>query len=173
MLSSVADYQLEKELYGEKVDFIGYPVQNGTGTAVGFRGSQLAVNANGKDLDAAWKFLKYFLLNGYDDNGFPVIREQLDAKLLKDMEPSIEGIPSKTYSDRYNGYIMVYEASQEDVDAVRELIERADCKYQYHLEIQNIINEEAEAYFTGQKSLEEVTALIQNRVSLYLEEHMD
>lgn len=173
MLYSVADYQLEKELYGEEVNFIGYPVQNGTGTAVSFRGSPLAIHANGEDADAAWQFVKYFLLNGYDGSGFPVIKEQFDAKMLQDMEPSKDNLPSRTYSDRNNGYIMVYEASQEDVDAVRELIERADCKFQYHPEIQNIISEEAEAYFTGQKSLEEVTALIQNRVSLYLEEHMN
>lgn len=173
MLYSVADYQLEKELYGEEVNFIGYPVQSGTGTAVSFRGSPLAIYANGENTDAAWQFVKYFLLNGYDGNGFPVIREQFDAKMLQDMEPSKDNLPRRTYSDRYNGYIMVYEAAQEDVDAVRGLIERADCKYQFHPEIQNIISEEAEAYLTGQKSLEEVAALIQNRVNLYLEEHMN
>lgn len=173
ILSSVADYQLEKELYGEEVNFIGYPVQNGTGTAVSFRGSPLAIYANGENTDAAWQFVKYFLLNGYDGNGFPVIKEQFDAKMLQGMEPSKDNLPSQTYFDRNNGYIMVYEASQEDVDAVRELIERADCKFQFHPEIQNIISEEAEAYFTGQKSLEEVAALIQNRVSLYLKEHIN
>lgn len=171
MLYSVADYQLEKELYGEEVNFIGYPVRNGTGTAVSFCGSPLAIYANGENADAAWQFVKYFLLNGYDGNGFPVIREQFDAKMLQDMEPLKDNLPRKTYSDRYNGYIMVYEASQEDVDTVRELIEMADRKFQFHPEIQNIISEEAEAYFAGQKSLEEVTALIQNKVSLYLEEH--
>lgn len=173
MLYSVADYQLEKELYGEEVNFIGYPVRNGTGTAVSFCGSPLAIYANGENADAAWQFVKYFLLNGYDGNGFPVIREQFDAKMLQDMEPLKDNLPRKTYSDRYNGYITVYEASQEDVDTVRELIEMADRKFQFHPEIQNIISEEAEAYFAGQKSLEEVTALIQNRVSLYLEEHMN
>ena len=179
ILYSVADYQMEKQFYGSDLSFIGYPVQNGTGTAVSFRGNQLAINSNGKNLDAAWEFVKYYLLNGYDDDGFPVLKEQFDAKMLSDMEKqysaSMDGIienPRKTYFDGTN-YLEVFEASYEDVEAIEELIKKIDCKFQYHPEIQNIINEEAEAYFTGQKSIGKVTELIQNRVSLYLQEQIN
>ena len=36
MISSVADYQLEQEIYGGKLSFIGYPTAKGSGTAVDF-----------------------------------------------------------------------------------------------------------------------------------------
>lgn len=36
--------------------------------------------------------------------------------------------------------------------------------------VRNMIREEAEAYFTGDKGLEETVGLIQNRVQLYLDE---
>ena len=37
-------------------------------------------------------------------------------------------------------------------------------------EVQNIILEEAEAFFTGDKTLEEVVRVIQSRVQLYFDE---
>ena len=63
-----------------------------------------------------------------------------------------------------------YEASPKDVDAVKNLVRRAGSKFKYHPELQQIIDEEADAYFSGQRSLSEVTELIQNRAGLYLQE---
>ena len=74
------------------------------------------------------------------------------------------------YYDDGDTCIEIFEASPEDVAAVKALVERADTKFGYHTEIQNIIDEEAQPYFAGQKELEEVTKLIQNRVALYLQE---
>lgn len=37
--------------------------------------------------------------------------------------------------------------------------------------ILDLICEDAEAYFSGTKSIEEVTPIIQNRVQLYMDEH--
>lgn len=37
--------------------------------------------------------------------------------------------------------------------------------------VDRIISKEAEYYFTGEKSLEEVVEIINNRVGLYLEEY--
>ena len=45
VIDSVAKLQLEREIYGGDINFIGYPTVKGTGTAVGFRGSELAINA--------------------------------------------------------------------------------------------------------------------------------
>jgi hypothetical protein len=67
-------------------------------------------------------------------------------------------------------YIEIYKATQDDVDAVKQMIDRANTRFAYHTEIQYIIDEEAEGYFSGQKELDETVALIQNRVALYLKE---
>ncbi|MBR3762008.1 MAG: extracellular solute-binding protein [Lachnospiraceae bacterium] len=179
LISSVADYQLQAKLYGDNLDFIGYPAVEGSGTAVSFRGSQLAINAKGENQDKAWEFIKYYLMNGYGNGGFPVIKTQFDTKMEQVMEKTYASTPegevpviNRTYKDS-NNYIEIYEATQSDVDAVKQLIQRADVKFKYHTHIQNIINEEAEFFFEGQKSLDEVTALIQNRVGVYLQEQMD
>lgn len=67
--------------------------------------------------------------------------------------------------------IEVYKASKNDVEAVRKLIENISGKHAYHNDIMNIIDEEAESYFCGQKSIEQAAKIIQNRVQLYLDEN--
>ena len=56
------------------------------------------------------------------------------------------------------------------MQAARELIERGGSRFEMHPLIQNIINEEAEAYFSGQVDLDRTVEKIQNRVSLLLQE---
>lgn len=48
LISSVADYQLQAKLYGDDLDFIGYPAVEGSSTAVSFRGR--AINAKGETI---------------------------------------------------------------------------------------------------------------------------
>lgn len=66
--------------------------------------------------------------------------------------------------------IDVYAASKEQVDRVREMIDMARNGESMNSEILNIILEEADRYFEGNKSVDDVAAVIQNRVQLYLNE---
>lgn len=96
------------------------------------------------------------------------------------MQPEIEvdetgaeyEVVKELYSDG-NANIMIYEATEQDIEAVRELVDNACNKYEYDVSIMTIISEEAEGYLAGQRSLDEVTEVIQNRVSLYLEEQKE
>lgn len=171
IVSSVADYQIQKELYGGDVAFIGYPVAEGSGTVVAFRGSVVAINAKIEEQEGAWEFVKFYLLHGYDGRGFPIMQEQFNQVLAAAMmeDERTERAPKGCY---YEGdeYILVYAAAQEDVDAVARLIESAGSRFMSHTMIQNIIDEEAEAYFSGQVDLDNTVEKIQNRVQLYLNE---
>lgn len=177
IISSVADYQIQQELYAGTLAWVGYPVTEGTGTAVDFRGSAVAINAKKEDLTGAWEFVKYYLLQGYDGQGFPIVQEAFDQEMAAAMEDEYiteengakERFPKEYYNDG-GGNIAVYAATQEEVDAVIRLIEGVEYRFSMHLEIQNIINEEAEAYFVGQADLERTAEIIQNRVGLLLQE---
>ena len=50
-------------------------------------------------------------------------------------------------------------------------IETAQNEESMNTEILNIISEEASGYFEGQKSVEDVAAVVQNRVQLYMNEN--
>lgn len=177
LITSVEDYCMESELYGEKIDFIGYPTETGSGSAVLFSGNELAINAGSSYQKEAWEFIKFFLIHGYDGTGFPVLKDQFENALTASLEETVmeeDGmeytVARRSYTERDVVSIQVFKAEPEDVDAVRILVEKATDKFQYYNEIQNIIEEEAEGYLTEQKNMEEVTSIIQNRVQLYLDE---
>lgn len=88
------------------------------------------------------------------------------------MVTSIEGTYEMSKGSYYteDTSIEVFEATPEEAAAVKKLIDSADNKFEYHVEIMDIISEEAEAFLAGQKSAEDVAEIIQNRVSLYLQE---
>ncbi|MCD7751429.1 MAG: extracellular solute-binding protein [Lachnospiraceae bacterium] len=173
-ISSVATYQIQNQIYGNDIEFIGFPTADGTGTAI-LTDTSLAINANSEYPEGAWEFVRYYVLNGSEYGGcFPIVKSKLDE--------AMEDAMSITYSnDNENNTqwpmikasqygIEIYQGEQSDVDAVMELIALADSRYYYNPTIMNIINEEAAYYFAGQKSFEEVAAIIQNRVQLYLAE---
>ena len=62
--------------------------------------------------------------------------------------------------------------NQEMAAAIIALVEGVDGRVELHLPIQNIINEEAEAYFAGQVDLHKTVEKIQNRISLLLQESL-
>ncbi len=176
IISSMVDYQIEKELYGTDVAFIGYPVAEGTGTVITFRGSDVAINAQKENQEGAWEFVKFYLLNGYDGQGFPIVQEQFDQVLDEAMEEEYftteegEQRKPKGHYSAGDDNIIIYAATQEDVDMVRRLVEGAENRFEPHWAIQAIINEEAEGYFTGQIDINKTAEKIQNRVSLLLQE---
>lgn len=177
LISRVSDFQIEKEIYGGDLDFIGYPVAEGSGTAAAFMGSEVAINARKEDQTGAWEFVKYYLLAGYNGQGFPLLQEQLDEVLAAAMEEDYE-LAEDGGKERYpKGYygdgavnFTVYAATKEDVDRITALIESVGNRAEYHAVIQNIINEEAQGYFNGQVDLDKTVEKIQNRVALFLQE---
>ena len=61
--------------------------------------------------------------------------------------------------------------SQEEADQLRELVSSLSViRFRYE-DITNIIEEEANGFFTGNKTAEDVSKIIQNRVEIYLSEH--
>lgn len=175
LITSVEDYRLASELYGENVQFIGYPTVNGTGSAVFFAGDEVAINSKSQYQEEAWKFVKYYVQNGYNGTGtgFPLVKEQFDKMLEESMDEVIEDGEStaKIYYSEWDVIsIFVFKCEPKDVDAVRELVDGVSDKFKYNVEIQRVIDEEVGAYLQDQKNMEEVCSIIQSRVQIYLDE---
>lgn len=183
MISSVADYQLEKVIYGGNLGFLGYPGAGGSGTAMDFRDSAVAVNGRSRNQEGAWEFVKFYLLQGYDGQGFPMVQERFDEVMEAAMQEAYadseesgsennsqrERMPKAYYGDGDDS-VAVYAATRAEVEAVLELVESVENRFELHADIQNIINEEAEGYFSGQMDLDSTVDKMQNRVSLLLQE---
>ncbi len=178
LIQSVEDYHLQSELYGEEIGFIGYPTTKGSGVAAFFTGAELAISKQSKHPQEAWDFLKYWVKNGYNHFGFPLLQEQLEMvlenSLVPDLSENEEGKQEKVAKGRYKEQnivdIIIYQCEPEDVEAVRKLINSVSDKFRYHTEIQKIIDEEIAPYMQGQKSFDEACTILQSRVQLYLDE---
>ena len=60
--------------------------------------------------------------------------------------------------------------TQEEVDQLVEMLKTFKNVVRYDDTLINIISEEAEPYFNGQKTASEVAQIIQNRAQIYLHE---
>ena len=67
--------------------------------------------------------------------------------------------------------IVISPLSQEQLDKVIEYIESVNNRYYYNESVANIVNEEMGAFYSGQKSAQDVANIIQSRVQIYVDEN--
>ena len=68
----------------------------------------------------------------------------------------------------------IMAATQEEIDAVKEIIASADKlsgNVGVNEQLTSIITEESEPFFKGQKSAADVAGIIQNRIQIYVNEN--
>ena len=130
--------------------------------------------------DAAWEFMKSFYDDDYQNKlqrDFPIKKSALEQVAAKAQER-----PYYTNSkgeEVYTGDILgigneeyqLDELSKEETETVIDFISSVTDVTTNEIQIENIITEEAGAYYENQKSAEEVADIIQSRVSLYLSEN--
>lgn len=182
-ITSVAMYQMFEYEFGEPVNFVGYPTMEGSGLLLNVNGTTAAMHAGSKNKEGVWEFIRFNLSEKRQENlptangGFPILKSALDKELAEAMENEYyededgnQKLTSKATWGTGDFSVEVYAATQEQVDRIREMIETAQPNVREDHKISEIINEEAQAYFDGQKSAEDVAALVQNRVQTYLNE---
>ncbi len=183
IITSVSLYQMYEYEFGEPVNFIGYPTFEGSGLLLSSNGTTVAMHAGSKNKDGVWEFIRFNLSEKRQENlptangGFPILKSALDKELAEAMEDEYyededgnQKLTSKATWSTGDFSVEVYAATQEQVDRIREMIDTAQPNARADQKISEIINEEAQAYFDGQKSMEDVAALVQNRVQTYLSE---
>ena len=142
-----------------------------------------ALSAKSKNLDGAWSFVRYYLTQEYQDTvqdqeyNLPVLRSSFENSVKAAMEKPYyldENGNKVEYDDTYyiNGEeIILPPLTQEQVDQIVSFVESVDKLAYYNEAVINIINEEAGAYFSGQKSAKDVAGIIQSRVQVYVNEN--
>lgn len=67
--------------------------------------------------------------------------------------------------------VTISPLTQEQLDEVLDYILSVDNRFYYNEAIANIVNEEMGGFFTGQKSVQDVVAVIQSRAQIYVDEN--
>ena len=78
-----------------------------------------------------------------------------------------------TYDETYyvgNQEIIIEPMTDSEVAYLTDFIKSLNNRSYNDNSIQSIIDEEASAYFAGQKSVDDVSSIIQSRVKIYVEE---
>lgn len=173
--------------FGGKSTYIGWPTTNGVGSIMRFENG-FAISKNCSDKDAAWEFLRSMLTEEgqADIYTIPSNRNVFDKKLKELMTPNYRKDSDGNYLLDENGEKIqesrgvwtnetgeiheVYAMTQEQADGVLEVIDTCTKIASYDTSIFDIVNEQAQAYFAGQKSLDEVARLIQSKANIYVNE---
>lgn len=179
-IASMRDMNMTMNGYfGEDVNFIGFPTATGNGSIV--MGSEAYVlSSKSKNLEGAWDFMRYYLSTEYQEElewGFPVVKSVFDEKAKEALGRPywIDENGEKVEYDNYftiNGESVPLDPlNQEQLDQLIDVVTSANKRYYYNTDIQNIITEEAAAFFEGQKTAQEVVQIIQSRAQIFVDEN--
>ena len=183
-------YQMYTQMFETDVTNIGYPTFDGSLGAYMRGESMYAIFANSENKEGAWTFLESVLAYEKPDewgvHGFPSRKDELQEVFEADMTPEYQldekgekildenGEPLQ-YPKTSWGYddwdTDIFAASQEQVDGIMEMLNSAKSLLVLDETLFAMIAEEAEIYFSGQKSVDEVVDVIQSRAGMYVSEN--
>ncbi len=172
----------------EGCTYIGYPTNDGVGSFMNLE-TGYAMSAKCADKEAAWSFLRSFLLDETQENqwnGIPISKKVYQDKLNEAMTVEYEKDENGEYvldeegekvPVSIGGFWMedgteyqVYAMTQEQADKLWEAVTTCDKVMEQDDAIYNIVFEQAQAFYSGQKTAEEVARLIQSKVTIYVNE---
>ncbi|MDE6701389.1 MAG: extracellular solute-binding protein, partial [Acetatifactor sp.] len=165
--------------FGEEVSFVGFPNASGQGSVISTNTSY-ALAAGSANLDAAWDFMRYYLTDEYQSGlswQLPISKKQFDEQALKaTKKPSYEDGDGKQVEYDYTWWIndeeMILDPlTTEQLDTIKAHIASVTKRTYYNEYVLNIITEEMDAFYKGQKSASDVASIIQSRAKLYVNEN--
>ncbi len=192
-ISNIYDIQEYTSYYpNDKGTIVGFPTDDGIGTYLQ-TSNAVAISSKSNNKDIAWKFMEYYVSNEYEPEYdypyyFPILKSQLDKQTKKLQEVKYVTNTDGSYVLDENGEKMISNArgsldygdwsvtfhfpTDEDAQLLQQLIDTGKVSQDYNNDILNIITEESEPYFQGQKTVNEVADIIQSRVNIYVHENM-
>lgn len=177
---SLSDIQADRQIFGEDITYIGYPNKEKQGSYFDFV-DMVGIYSKSPAKDKAWEFLHFVMTKEYqakivlpDYYAMPTRQDCFDlrVKALITTEAYIDEF-GQEIEPREKGSYMGIEygpISQKDVDIFVNLMNHTKRRTDLDEKMIEIVMEEAQAYFEGDKSLDETTDLIQDRIQTYVNE---
>lgn len=162
------------DYYFEDAVLIGFPTSSGVGNSILYHNS-FAISADTEYGDAAWEFIRQYYTPDYFENHrqsmhFPINAEAMESKFQSPQEENY----TITYSSEVDSYsIRISDPTDYDIERTRELISSLDRVSRGDLSLYAIVAEEAQYYFNGVKTAEEVVIIIQSRAQIYISEQTE
>lgn len=186
MSCNIYDFKdLVSEFHGRLGDepcFVGFPGVSGNSSVIMPVSSVFAISAKSENQEGAWQFVRTYLTEEYqtgdDFYGLPVLKSAFEekAKMATQKPYWIDEITGEKteYDYTYWGSeeeVILDPFTQKEVDDICNFIYSIEKGVYYNPYITNIVNEEASAFFKGQKTAKDVVQIIQSRVQVYVDEN--
>ena len=151
---------------------IGFPSAGGQSKGVIKPGCALGISERCEDKDGAFAFVRIFMEDDYQNdrespysgNWFPGKKSAFDAMAK-------EALTQKTTTiDKKGDKVEIEPISEKKLEMVRAFVENCDALSDFDAQIGDLVSEEAQMYFNGQKSGAETASMIQNRIGIYVKE---
>jgi ABC-type glycerol-3-phosphate transport system substrate-binding protein len=172
--SCMNNYWVWRSLFSGELIFKGFPDTNREGNTIEPT-TFIAITSTCPDIDAAWEFVRIFLLENYQRDalpirvGLPSNKVVFEERLGRLMNPN----PAATFSAT-DGYtiLRIEDAglSQAEVDSIRALVNNKTRIRYPNDTLMAIIEETAADFFNGQMTAQDAALIIQSRTTTYLSE---
>lgn len=173
-VATLDNVQVLEDLYESDITFIGYPNTKKTGSYFMFD-NMLGMSSTSNVKEGIWEFLRTFMTKEYQDTYFDLG----DVTRADSFEQMIERkMQANYYAEKYcdtHGTWWDYSVelkplTKAHVDKYKDLVNYTKKPLQNNSVIRSIILEEAQAYFAGDKNVDETARIIQNRITTYVNE---
>lgn len=165
VLRSPADFINDLHFYFSNPKLMQKPEQKG-GTRI-VLASQFAIQAQSAVKEEAWKFIAFMLSEEgqslQERQGFSLLKS-VNEKQLNEMQEQVENGTYKTPDGK------APKVTNDEFAKFKKFIHTANNHSAADGKVISIVGEESMAFFSEQKTAEEVAELIQNRVTTYLNE---
>ncbi|MCM1180613.1 MAG: extracellular solute-binding protein [Clostridium sp.] len=180
---NLSQLQLYRGLFDGEIALVGYPCETKDGSFFAFP-NRMGISAKSENKEAAWEFIRGFLKKEY-----PVKRDIMQSASLPVQKDAFElyiriYTATREFTDEFGTTWGEYcgmqgvdgvevelgPSSKEDVELLRELIDKTHKTIEYNPAVDEIIEDEVKAYFAGARSVDKTAEEIQDRVSTYVNE---
>ena len=172
---SFVDYFIALQQLESGSSILGLPTPDGRGPAAVVH-SSIAISAQAYDIDACGDFVKMLMSDDIQkelssDGNFTLNREYFRSTA----GAAIEYYNKNSISDIYGGYFETVPEnrvrySKENIDTLENTILSISSVWTENSDINKVLIEEMPSYFSGQKSIDEVVKIAQDRVQKVLDE---
>ncbi len=174
-ISTIENYALSEDAMKGKVAYLGYPSTDGCGMQA-LISSSIGIVSTSKYKDLAWDLVRDYLNYMEQERdiasaSFSVNRNTFGKEAEEEMN-----VNNRRYEEALRRWDAISlkgvftSITPDDINAVRTLIENVGTVGSYDASIIAIILEEAEGYFAGDRTEDEVLKNIQNRTATVIKE---
>lgn len=166
--------------FGEDVSYVGFPNSSGQGSVVSYYNSYVLA-AGSANLDAAWEFMRYYLTEEYQSSDdfrwqLPVSKAQFDKRAESATKKPTYDNNGKEEEYDYTYWIndesiVIDPLNSQQLEKLKSFVSTVTKRAYYNEDVQNIINEEMDAFYKGQKSAKDVAGIIQSRAQIFVNEN--